>query len=169
MPGKKLEISHVHIDRIKPNDYNSNAMADVDFELLCKSIKTDGYTQPILCCSDNGSDHVIIDGYYRYLAMKKHREIYDAHEGCLPTVCVEGAPAHERIAMSIRHNRARGANQVDKFADMLRRLINSGATDDWIAENTGILTTEMLRLRQLTGLADLFKDNELSMSWTVEN
>lgn len=154
-----LNVRLVDINRIIANFYNPNKMATPEMKLLEKSIVEDGYTQPIVCYYDTEEDnYIIVDGFHRYsigLKLKLSQ---------LPIVIIN-KPIDDRIASTIRHNRAKGAHQIDAMKKVMNILINSGKSDNWIKKHLGMDKDEILRMKQLTGLADLFENNEFNMSW----
>ena len=158
-------IKSVPIEKIKANVYNPNAVAPPEMTLLYKSIKEDGYTMPIVCYYLADEDYYeIVDGFHRYKIMHKHKDIYEREKGCLP-VSVINKPIAERIASTIRHNRARGSHSIELMVDIVTELIESGMSDAWILKNIGMDVDELLRLKQISGLAQLFKDKDFSKSW----
>ncbi len=157
-------IRAVPIEKIIPNDYNPNAVAPPEMKLLYDSIKADGYTMPIVCYYDEASDHyIIVDGFHRYRIMKEYPDIYEREKGVLP-VSVINKPLDQRMASTIRHNRARGSHDVDLMSNIVKELHELGRSDAWIAKHLGMDRDEILRLKQITGLAALFKEVDLSQS-----
>ena len=133
--------------------------------LLYESIKEDGYTMPIVCYYLKDKDkYEIVDGYHRYTTMLKHKDIYDRENGKLPVSIID-KPLESRIASTIRHNRARGTHDVDLMQNIVKELKESGMSDQWIMKNIGMDADELLRLKQVSGLAELFKDTEFSKAW----
>jgi ParB-like chromosome segregation protein Spo0J len=162
-------VKAVPIEKIQANSYNPNAVAPPEMKLLYKSIKEDGYTMPIVCYYLADQDkYEIVDGYHRYLIMKQHKDIYDREGGCLP-VSVIDKPIEDRIASTIRHNRARGTHDVELMSNIVAELVDSGMSDEWIAKNIGMDLDEILRLKQISGLASLFADKEFSKSWVAKD
>ncbi|EIN6612522.1 ParB-like nuclease domain-containing protein [Listeria monocytogenes] len=156
------------MDEIKPNDYNPNYVASPEMELLYQSIKLDGYTMPIVCYLDkNDSKYIIVDGFHRYLIMKEHTDIYEREAGFLP-VSVINQPIENRMASTIRHNRARGSHDVEIMSNIVKELHELGRSDSWISKYLGMDRDEILRLKQITGLASLFKNHEFSNAWEPE-
>ena len=161
-------IIAVPIEKIQANAYNPNAVAPPEMKLLYQSIKEDGYTMPIVCYYLETEDkYEIVDGFHRYRIMLEHKDIYEREGGKMP-VSVIDKPIQNRIASTIRHNRARGSHDVDLMANIVSELSESGMSDTWISKNLGMDLDEILRLKQITGLAALFKDKEFSKSWEVE-
>ncbi len=162
------EIKAVPIEKIRPNNYNPNNVATPELKLLYDSIKEDGYTMPIVCYYDAETDmYDIVDGFHRYRVMKEHQDIYDRENGMLP-VSVIDKPLSERMASTIRHNRARGTHGVELMGDIVSELYKSGKSDKWIAKHLGMEQDEILRLKQVTGLAELFKNQEFSRAWLAD-
>ena len=158
-------VISVPIDKIEPNTYNPNAVAPPEMRLLYDSIKEDGYTMPIVCYYDKERDvYVIVDGFHRYRVMKEHKDIYERENGQLP-VSVIDKPIEHRMASTIRHNRARGAHDVDLMSNIVKELHELGRSDAWISKHLGMDKDEILRLKQITGLAALFKDVEFGKAW----
>ena len=157
-----LNVKLVDINKIKANDYNPNKVASPEMQLLELSIIEDGYTQPIVTYYNATEDvYIIVDGFHRYSVGKK-LELKE-----LPVVVID-KPIEDRIASTIRHNRARGTHQIDSMQEIIKVLIESGKSDSWIKKHLGMDKEEVLRLKQLTGLAELFKNHEFSRSWEIE-
>ena len=155
----------VPIEKIEPNTYNPNSVAPPELKLLYDSIKEDGYTMPIVCYYDKTRDkYIIVDGFHRYRIMLDHEDIYKREEGKLP-VCVIDKELDNRMASTIRHNRARGSHDVDLMSTIVAELHELGRSDKWISQHLGMDTDEILRLKQLTGLTALFKEVEFGRAW----
>ncbi len=158
-------IIRVPVNKIRANEYNPNRVAPPEMKLLYESIKEDGYTMPIVCYYNEKDDmYEIVDGFHRYTILLKHKDIYDREDGCLP-ISVVNKPISERMASTIRHNRARGTHNIDLMSSIVAELIEMGKSDTWIAKHLGMDVDEILRLKQITGLASLFVDQEYSMAW----
>ncbi len=158
-------IISVPIEKIEPNTYNPNSVAPPELSLLYESIKEDGYTMPIVCYYDRSRDvYVIVDGFHRYRVMLEHQDIYDREEGKLP-VSVINKSLDCRMASTIRHNRARGSHNVDLMSNIIKELHELGRSDAWISKHLGMDKDEILRLKQITGLAALFRDVEFGRAW----
>lgn len=167
MTSPVYNIKRIPIDKIQANTYNPNSVAPPEMKLLYQSIKEDGYTMPIVCYYLEDVDkYEIVDGYHRYTVMLKHKDIYEREEGCLP-VSVIDKPVECRMASTVRHNRARGEHSVDLMVNIVSELKESGMSDAWISRNLGMDYDEILRLKQISGLAALFKDEEFSKSWEI--
>ena len=151
-------VISVPVEKVVPNTYNPNSVAPPEMKLLYESIKNDGYTMPIVCYHNKAEDqYVIVDGFHRYRIMLEHQDIYDREKGMLP-VSVINKPMDQRIASTIRHNRARGSHDVDLMGNIVKELHELGRSDAWISKHLGMDRDEILRLKQITGLAALFKD-----------
>ncbi|MBQ8465181.1 MAG: ParB-like nuclease domain-containing protein [Alphaproteobacteria bacterium] len=158
-------VKAVPIEKVKANEYNPNRVAPPELKLLELSIWEDGYTQPVVCYYDKDSDeYIIVDGFHRYTIMKTSKRIYEREKGMLPIVTID-KELGERMASTIRHNRARGSHNVDLMSNIVAELVEMGKSDTWICKNIGMSADEVLRLKQITGLAALFKDEEFSRSW----
>ena len=159
------DIKAIPIEKIQANSYNPNHVAPPEMKLLYQSIKCDGYTMPIVVFKVPGEDkYEIVDGYHRYTTMLRHKDIYEREHGLLPCSVID-KPAEERMASTIRHNRARGTHDVNLMVNIVRELKESGMSDAWIMKNIGMDADELLRLKQVSGLASLFEDEEFSHAW----
>lgn len=167
MAGKSpvYNVQAVPLEKVVPNTYNPNAVAPPEMRLLYESIKEDGYTMPVVCYHDKEKDqYVIVDGFHRYRVMLEHPDIYAREGGMLP-VSVIDKPLDHRMASTIRHNRARGSHNVDLMSNIVTELHDLGRSDNWICQHLGMDKDELLRLKQITGLAALFKDVKFSRAW----
>lgn len=158
-------VRAVPIEKIRPNEYNPNSVAPPEMRLLYDSIKQDGYTMPVVCFYDAEADmYDIVDGFHRYRIMLEHPDIREREHGLLPVSTID-KPLDERMASTIRHNRARGSHDVDLMSNIVAELHNIGRSDAWIAKHLGMDQDEILRLKQITGLAALYRDHDFSRSW----
>lgn len=157
-------------DTVMANDYNPNSVAPPEMKLLHKSISEDGYTQPIVSWFHDNNNEVI-DGFHRHRVGKECEDIQARVHGYLPIVRInsERQDKGDRISSTIRHNRARGKHKVEAMSDIVLELKRRNWSDKKIAENLGMDQDEVLRLCQITGLAELFSDKEFSMSWDLES
>lgn len=158
------------IDVIVANDYNPNSVAPPEMELLHLSVAADGYTQPIVTNEEDG-ERIVIDGFHRHRVGKEFVDVRASLHGYLPTVQIrETASGREdRMASTIRHNRARGKHSVVKMTDIVLELKRRNWTDAKISKQLGMDPDEVLRLSQIGGLADSFADRSFSMAWEVED
>lgn len=159
------EVIAVPVEKIVPNTYNPNAVAPPEMRLLYDSIKEDGYTMPIVCYYSKEQDnYVIVDGFHRYRIMMDHKDIYKRENGMLPVTVID-KPFSNRMASTIRHNRARGSHDVDLMSNIVKELHKVGRSDAWISKHLGMSRDEILRLKQITGLTELFRDVKFGQAW----
>ena len=153
-------------NEVTANDYNPNKVAPPEMELLKVSIMNDGYTQPIVAW-DNGEKIEVVDGFHRSRVGKESELIKNKVHGYLPIVNIrkDQQDKNDRIASTIRHNRARGKHQVDAMSEIILELKNRNWKNERIARELGMDEEEILRLCQITGLQDIFKDDDFSKSW----
>lgn len=169
-PLKAQPIDHVRwvpIEKVKPNDYNPNSVARTEMRLLYTSILHDGYTQPIVTVHDEERDeYVIVDGFHRYFTGKNNKDIADRNHGLLPVVVIEKS-INDRMASTVRHNRARGKHSVSGMASMVFQMLDNGWEDAAICNELGMEAEELLRLKHITGFSKLFEDAEYKRAWVV--
>jgi ParB-like chromosome segregation protein Spo0J len=165
MKSPVYDVRPVPIEKIRANAYNPNAVAPPEMRLLEKSIREDGYTMPIVCYYLPEEDvYEIVDGFHRYTVMMTCKDIREREGGMMPVVIIE-KDISNRMASTIRHNRARGTHSVDLMVNIVAELVESGMSDDWIAKNIGMDADELLRLKQISGIAALFKNKDFNKSW----
>jgi ParB-like chromosome segregation protein Spo0J len=158
-------VRWVPAGKVVANEYNPNKVAPPEMRLLHISIKEDGYTQPIVCFYDGDNDqYVVVDGFHRTRVGTEKRDIRERIHGYLPVVVID-KPLDERMASTIRHNRARGKHAVSPMSDLVATLYRGGWADDRIAKELGMELDEVLRLKQITGLPEIFADREYSRAW----
>lgn len=161
-------VKRVPIAKIKANDYNPNSVAPPEMALLETSIWEDGYTQPVVTYYDKENDqYIVVDGFHRYLTLKTSKRIFEREEGCLPIVVID-KEIGDRMASTIRHNRARGSHNIDLMSNIVAELVEMGKGDAWICKHVGMSLDELLRLKQITGVAALFANRDFSDSWEAE-
>lgn len=156
----------VKADMVEANDYNPNKVAPPEMKLLQHSIRMDGYTQPIVVY-DEDHYYEVVDGFHRNRVGKECPDIRERVRGYLPVVLInqDRTDRCDRIAATIRHNRARGKHVVMGMADIVLELSRRNWSDEKIARELGMEPDEVLRLKQITGLAELFADKEFSEAW----
>jgi ParB-like chromosome segregation protein Spo0J len=159
-------VKWVKSENVVANDYNPNKVAPPEMELLEISIMNDGYTQPVVTFPNNGIIEVV-DGFHRTRVSKESKIVRERVKGYTPTVIIrkEQSDKNDRIASTIRHNRARGKHQVDAMSEIILELKNRNWKNERIARELGMDEEEILRLCQITGLQDIFKDDDFSKSW----
>lgn len=155
---------------VHANDYNPNSVAPPEMELLRLSIASDGYTQPIVSMVDSDGAYEVIDGFHRHRVGKECEDIQGRVHGYLPLVQIRSSQRDksDRMAATIRHNRARGEHRVDSMAEIVVELKRRFWSDEKIAKELGMEADEVLRLTQVTGLAGLFADREFSQAWAAD-
>lgn len=154
----------VPVEKVVANNYNPNVVAPPEMRLLELSIWEDGYTMPCVCYYLEDEDkYELVDGFHRYTVMKTSRRIYEREKGLLPVTVID-KDYSERMASTIRHNRARGVHSVELMSNIVSELTKSGMSDAWIMRNIGMSRDELLRLKQITGLAELFADKDFGKS-----
>jgi ParB-like chromosome segregation protein Spo0J len=165
---KDHPVSHVQwvpVDQVRANDYNPNKVAPPEMRLLELSIFADGFTQPIVVWRAEDGGYEVVDGFHRHLVGKKLKLSH------LPVVVIndERAERGDRIASTIRHNRARGKHTVVGMSDIVLELSRRNWSEARIARELGMEPDEVLRLKQITGLAEMFADQEFSEAWEAES
>lgn len=163
-------VKWVKNDTVYANDYNPNSVAPPEMELLRVSIDADGYTQPIVSMPDPDGKYEVIDGFHRHRVGKEFPTVRERVQGYLPLVQIRETQTDktDRMASTIRHNRARGKHKVEAMSDIVIELKKRNWSDDKIAKNLGMEPDEVLRLCQISGIADLFSDADFSQSWDVD-
>lgn len=175
MNDKQIYISPVYkvkpvpIEKVQANAYNPNIVAPPEMELLELSIWEDGYTMPCVCYHFPEKDkYELVDGFHRYLVMKTSKRIYEREKGYLP-VTVINKDISNRMASTIRHNRARGTHSIELMTNIVAELKKAGMSDAWIIKNIGMDKDELLRFKQISGLAALFADKDFSIPYSTKN
>lgn len=158
-------VRAVPVEKLRANSYNPNAVAPPEMKLLERSIAEDGFTMPIVCYYLPDEDiYEIVDGFHRYTILKTRKYIYDRENGLAPVVVIDKDQSN-RMASTIRHNRARGSHSIELMTNIVSELKKSGMSDAWIMKQIGMDADELLRLKQLSGLAELFINKEFSKSF----
>lgn len=156
-------VKAVPVDQIYANDYNPNIVAPPEMKLLELSIWEDGFTMPCVCYYDKSKEHyVLVDGFHRYRVLKTSKRIYERENGLLPVVVID-KDISNRMSSTIRHNRARGTHNIELMCHIVAELDKAGMSDQWIMKHIGMDRDELLRLKQISGLADLFADGSFSV------
>lgn len=160
----------VPVDQLQANDYNPNAVAPPEMKLLQHSIEADGYTQPIVAWKNNGV-YEVVDGFHRNRIGRECPKIRERIKGYLPITVVntDRTDRGDRIASTIRHNRARGKHRVQGMSDIVLELKRRNWSDAKIGRELGMEADEVLRLAQITGLAEMFADRDFSEAWEVDD
>jgi hypothetical protein len=160
-------VKWIKCDNVIANDYNPNKVAPPEMQLLEISIMNDGYTQPVVTFPKDKSVVEVVDGFHRTRVSKESKIVRQRVYGFTPTVIIrkEQSDKNDRIASTIRHNRARGKHQIDAMSEIILELKNRNWKNERIARELGMDEDEILRLCQITGLQDIFKDDDFSKSW----
>lgn len=158
----------VPADQIHANDYNPNSVAPPEMKLLQTSIREDGYTQPIVGFWE-GDEIEVVDGFHRNRVGKECADVRERVKGYLPITLIndDRRDRSDRIAATIRHNRARGKHAVTAMSDIVAELAKRNWSDQRIMKELGMELDEVVRLKQITGLAELFADKEFSEAWEI--
>lgn len=165
MASSVYNVKAIPIEKIRANSYNPNSVAPPEMALLEISIWEDGYTMPVVCYYLPDEDmYEIVDGFHRYTVLKTSQRVFEREGGKLPVVVIDKDESN-RMASTIRHNRARGSHSIDLMSNIVSELVASGMSDAWILKHVGMDKDELLRLKQITGLADLFKDRAFSEAY----
>lgn len=165
-------VEWVKNDRVGANDYNPNSVAAPEMELLRLSINNDGYTQPIVTFPNSElHDYEVVDGFHRHRVGKEFKDVNERVKGYLPVVGIKESQSdkNNRIASTIRHNRARGKHKVEAMADIVLDLKKRNWSDKKIAKELGMDQDEVLRLSQITGLLEAFANSEFTEAWEAES
>jgi ParB-like chromosome segregation protein Spo0J len=158
-------VCWVPIGMVEPNDYNPNSVAKIELGLLYTSILHDGYTQPIVTIWDESREkYVIIDGFHRYFTCLNNKDILERNCGMLPIVVLH-KPINDRMASTVRHNRARGKHSIDGMSNMVFQMLENGWSEAEICAELGMEAEEVLRLKHITGFSKLFEDVQYKKAW----
>lgn len=157
-------------ETVTANDYNPNSVAPPEMELLRQSILEDGYTQPIVSFKENDDKITVVDGFHRNRVGKEVKDVSDRVFNRLPVVNINQWKQNrsDRMASTIRHNRARGSHNIELMSTIVTELVEMGKGDAWICKHVGMSADELLRMKQITGLASLFANKDFSQSWEAE-
>lgn len=159
----------VNFNKVEANDYNPNAVAKREMKLLYTSIKHDGYTQPIVTIYDKDRDkYVIVDGFHRYATMVYSKDLQELNNCMVPVVVLDKG-INDRMASTIRHNRARGKHSVDGMSNIVLNMLKNGWDDAEICNELGLEAEELIRLKYVTGYAKLYENKEFSRAWVTTN
>lgn len=162
-------VQWVPVERVSPNDYNPNKVAQMEMRLLLLSIREDGFTQPVVTYYDEARDlYVIVDGFHRYYVLLHSPVLYERTGGRLPIVVIEKDLA-ERMASTVRHNRARGKHSINGMANMVYGMLEEGLTDPEVCNALGLEPEELVRLKHVTGYSKLYADVEYNRAWMTAN
>jgi len=159
-------VRWVKIERVSPNDYNPNSTAGKEMGLLYISIKEDGVTMPVVTIPDS-DDFTIVDGFHRYFTCKTKDDLKERMYGYLPITELKKT-LEERIAATVRHNRARGSHSVQGMSNLVFKMLQEGVNDEEICRKLGLDATELVKLKHITGYSKLYENVEYGKSWTTD-
>lgn len=156
-------------DKVEANEYNPNSIPPPEMKLLYESISNDGYTMPIVSYEDTNITR-IVDGFHRRETEKRNADISQSTFGHVPLTTIRDKQTglSDRMASTIRHNRARGSHNIELMSQIVTELVEMGKGDAWICKHVGMSPDELLRMKQITGLASLFQNEDFSNSWEPE-
>tara|TARA_R110000744_G_scaffold104713_1_gene200386 strand:- start:2982 stop:3647 length:666 start_codon:yes stop_codon:yes gene_type:complete len=161
-------VRWVDISQVQANDYNPNSVAKTEMKLLYTSILHDGYTQPIVTVYDKKKKkYVIVDGFHRYFTSRSYTDILDKNMGYVPVVVID-KNINDRMASTIRHNRARGKHSVSGMSNIVFEMLDNGWKDADILEELGMEAEELIRLKHITGFSKLFENTEYKKAWELK-
>ncbi|HDH0696907.1 TPA: ParB-like nuclease domain-containing protein [Klebsiella aerogenes] len=160
----------VRQEDVTPNDYNPNNLAPQEKRLLLTSLEANGFTQPVVVLEERPGRYTIVDGFHRSELVDSKASLKKQLKGYLPVTCLTENchPRDALMAATIRHNRARGRHQIHAMSEIVRELANLGWDNSKIGEELGMDADEVLRLKQISGLAGMFADRQFSQAWTVK-
>lgn len=171
-PNKDMPIDLIHwvpVEKVQANDYNPNAVPKTEMNLLYVSVKNDGYTQPVVTIYDEKIDkYVIIDGFHRYSTLRNNADLQERTHGLLPIVVLR-KDINDRMASTVRHNRARGKHSVEGMSNMVYEMLKNGWKDEDICNELGMSADELVRLKHVTGFSKLFKDAQFRKEWKTKS
>ena len=169
-PAPDMPVSYVRwvpLEKVVANDYNPNSVARNEMRLLHVSVKADGYTQPIVTVYDAERDiYVIVDGFHRSLVCRTYPDIAESTGGRVPVVVINKT-INDRMASTVRHNRARGKHSVDGMASMVFQMLENGWDDAAVCNEMGLEAEELVRLKHITGFSKLFENAEYRKAWEM--
>lgn len=157
------KVEWIPIEKVYANNYNPNSVATPEMKLLYISVKSDGYTQPVVTIYDEKSDkYIIVDGFHRYSIMRRYKDIYDSCEGKLPCVVLYGKTEADLMASTVRHNRARGKHSIEGMSNIVFQMLSDGESEASICLKLGLEPEELVRLKYISGYAKLYENCEYS-------
>jgi ParB-like chromosome segregation protein Spo0J len=161
-------VKWIHVDQVQANDYNPNSVAKNEMRLLYTSVSHDGYTQPIVTIFDEAlKKYIIVDGFHRFSILKNNKDIYDMNNGLLPVVVLD-KNINDRMASTIRHNRARGKHNVTGMSNIVFNMLMNGWKDEDILKELGMEGEELIRLKHITGYSKLYENHDYGPAWKTD-
>lgn len=161
-------VKWIPIEKVVANSWNMNSVAKNEMQLLYTSISHDGFTQPIVTIYDSEKDiYVIIDGFHRFSTARCSPDILASTDGCVPCVVID-KPINDRMASTVRHNRARGKHAITGMSNVVFKMLAEGWEDEQICKELGLEADELIRLKYVTGFAKLFESVEYRQAWVTK-
>lgn len=164
-------VQWIPVTDISKNSYNPNHIAPPEMRLLFTSLTTNGFTHPLVICKEGSSGKsILVDGFHRYMLAKKRAILRERFHGHVPVITLPVGSLNnaQKIAATVRHNRARGQHQIQEMSAIVQELSRLGWDDTQISTELGMDKDEVLRLKQISGLYEIFQDHEFSQAWTTE-
>jgi ParB-like nuclease domain len=159
----------VSVHDVEPNEYNPNSVSGKEMQLLHTSISKDGYTQPIVTIKDPERDkYIIVDGFHRWYTCKTMQDVYESTGGMVPIVVLKKS-INDRMAATVRHNRARGEHAITGMANIVFGMLENGWSDVDICNNIGMTAEELVKIKHITGFSKLFANVQYSRAWETKN
>ena len=160
-------VQWIPLHMVQANDYNPNIVADKEMASLHVSIDHDGYTQPVVSSNDGSGGYVIVDGFHRRTICERFQDVRDSTMGYVPVVVLD-KPLADRMAATVRHNRARGNHTVTGMSALVLEMLEEGKSDAEVCHALGLDAEELIRLKHITGFSKLFEDAEYSKAWRTK-
>ena len=164
----------VKAENITANDYNPNHVAKPEMHLLEHSMSEYGIGFPLITYPQTHEPSPctlqrIVDGFHRSRVGQTCRALARRLHGYLPVAWIKGSPDDDNryMAATVAYNRARGQHQTELMGVLVARMLEQGCTDTQIASTLGMQAEEVLRLKQTTGLANLFAHESYGRSWVA--
>ena len=158
-------VRYIPLSKIEANTYNPNSVANKEMELLHTSIEHDGYTQPTVAFYDKDRDkYIIVDGFHRYTVCARYKDINELNHGYLPIVVID-KNIDDRMASTVRHNRARGKHAIEGMSNIVLNMLKDGKSDAEVCMELGLEVDELIKLKHITGFAKLFDGAVYSNAW----
>ena len=157
-------VQWVDVDRVRANNYNPNRVAPREMQLLRLSVLEDGFTQPVVTVQD-GDGFVVVDGFHRYLLARDDAAVREVYGGMIPVVVLARSGLEERMASTVRHNRARGTHGTTGMSSLVLEMLETGMSDEDVCNKLGMEAEELIKLKHITGFSKLLQDAEYGKEW----
>ena len=157
-------VQWVPVEHVRANNYNPNRVAAKEMQLLRLSVLEDGFTQPVVTVRD-GDRYVVVDGFHRYLLARDDARVREVYGGMIPVVVLASTELEDRMASTVRHNRARGTHGVTGMSSLVLGMLEEGMSDEDVCNRLGMEPEELIKLKHITGFSKLLQDHEYSKEW----